>query len=413
TFFYLGYGRQIPNIQLDDKVVVLLLDQSFGKTYETVKRISKETSARYFVVIGKKTGGFINFNPEKHTLAKSGIFQIDGLFENFSTKFLDKNSHKYDLSAEHYNAFMQYNDTLMISLAYPNRTIDLFNMSYKDLVKQEKKAEKKGIKNEITFRNDTAIVFAETKELQKDTIPTENVVAFIEGSDKKNEVIVVCAHYDHLGTFGKQIYYGADDNASGTASIMEMAGAFQQLANKGIRPHRSILFVAFSGEEIGLRGSDYFVSNCPVPIDSVVLNINLDMVGRNQDNKEKHSNTVFFLANGKQRKLLKRIAKNTGENNEALKVSLHPGFSERLMWKYSSDHYRFHRINIPTACFFTGLHPDYHTSRDTPDKINYEKLTEITKAGVVTLWQIANSKKKMTRKIEIPTKKSLIEKMMD
>ena len=413
SFFYLGYGCQIPNIQLYDKVVVLLLDQSFGKTYEIIKRISKETSARYFVVIFDKSSGIGIFNPNKHTLAQSGIFRIDGLFENFSTKFLEKNSHKYDLSAEHYKTFMQNDDTLMINLAYTNRTVDLFNLSHKELAKKEKTDARNGVKNDITFRNDTAIVFADTKELKKDTIPTENVVAFIEGSDKKNEVIVVSAHYDHIGAYGKKIFYGADDNASGTASIMEMAGALQHLANKGIRPSRSILFVALSGEEIGLRGSDYLVSNCPVPIDSVVLNLNFDMVGRNQDNNEKYNNTVYFLAYGKQRKLFKRITKNIGKKNDALNISFHPGFGNRFMWKFSSDHYRFKRINIPFGCFFTGLHPDYHTPRDTPDKINYEKLTEITKAGVVTLWQIANSKKKMIRNVKFPTKKNLIEKMMD
>jgi Zn-dependent M28 family amino/carboxypeptidase len=194
---------------------------------------------------------------------------------------------------------------------------------------------------------------------------------------------------------------------------MEMAQAFQQLANKGIKPRRSILFVALSGEEIGLRGSDYFVSNCPVPIDSVVLNMNFDMIGRNNKDNTKFENTVFFMAYGKYKRLFKRTVKSNDKNNKNLKVSFRPGFGKRMMWKFSSDHFRFKRRNIPVACFFTGSHPDYHTERDTPDKINYKKLTEITKMSAVTLWQIANSKKKLTGNIKTPTKRNIIERILD
>jgi Zn-dependent M28 family amino/carboxypeptidase len=141
--------------------------------------------------------------------------------------------------------------------------------------------------------------------------------------------------------------------------------------------------------------------------------MNLDMVGRNRAGEEKYNETVFFLANGKRKRMYKRMVKRNGKLNENLDISFHPGLDKRLIWTFSSDHFRFKRRNIPFITLFTGLHPDYHTSRDTPDKINYPKLTEITRVGVETLWQIANSDKNIQSRLKTPTTKNLIERLMD
>ncbi len=412
-FKYLGYGKNYKNLNLKDTVAILLLDKNLGKTYNHVKKIAAHSKAKFFLIFFPKAGLF-RYNPEKHPLTEiNKNDRLRALTYKFKDPFLPKHYMKYSNYADSLQSFMQNSDTIVMAFANPWETKRLFGLKYKKLKKLEKKITKGKSARTIKLINDTAICYINTKNYTLDTLKTENVIAYIEGTDKKDEVIIVSAHYDHVGKRGKHIYYGADDNASGTAAIMEMAAAFQKAAKKGVRPKRSIVFVAFSGEEVGLRGSDYFVDNCPVPIKNVVLNINLDMVGRNRENKDKYRQTAYIIANGKHSRFFKRKAKQASHDADSVELSKHPGFKERTTWAFSSDHFRFKRKNIPIACFFTGLHPDYHTTRDTPDKINYTKLTEITRVGYKMLWKVANTDKKLKVKVKHPKRQNFIEKMMD
>ena len=232
-----------------------------------------------------------------------------------------------------------------------------------------------------------------------------NAGALIEG--KTDETIVITAHYDHLGEEGLTTFYGADDNASGTSAVMELARVFAEMKKDGFVPEKNILFLLVSAEEMGLYGSEYFVRNEGENIKNYVLNINLDMIGRStkynvlsalakrseeiEYKPEEDLETedyVYVLAAGKTKRNLLRNVSNIGKKYD-FQIDRTPGILEKLTYKTSSDHKNFYDKNVPILVFFTGLHPDYHTPFDTPEKIDYENLHTITKIIFQTILQNA------------------------
>ncbi|PKP18870.1 MAG: hypothetical protein CVU05_12610 [Bacteroidetes bacterium HGW-Bacteroidetes-21] len=213
-----------------------------------------------------------------------------------------------------------------------------------------------------------------------DSIPTENVVCIAEGKSKENEVVVVGAHYDHVGrNYKGEINYGADDNASGTASVIEIARMISENRKKNILPGKSIMMVAFTGEEEGLIGSEAFLINAPMFNYSVSAMINMDMIGRSDDKHSHNETFTYGLALGsKKRKLYKKVFK-ASEEIHGTNIVEKPGMVNKLLYIFGSDHHAFARRNIPSFVFFTGLHDDYHTPADTPDKIRYPNNTAIAR----------------------------------
>ena len=229
-----------------------------------------------------------------------------------------------------------------------------------------------------------------TKLLLKATVeakrhPLQNVVAYIEGSDSllKDEYVVISAHYDHLGTSDDgDIYYGADDNGSGTSSLLEIAAALK--ANR-VAPRRSIVFLHVSGEEMGLLGSRYFATYPPVQLPNIVADLNIDMVGRNDPD------SIYVIGTN----MLSWDLHNIGE----AAVRLIPDFNISYRYNdpndpnrfyYRSDHYNFARLNIPITFWFAGIHEDYHRSSDTVDKIDLTKLRKVAQLVYLTAWEVAN-----------------------
>lgn len=224
-----------------------------------------------------------------------------------------------------------------------------------------------------------------------ETLPdSENIMAFIQGSEKPNEIIVVSAHYDHVGMKNGEVYNGADDDGSGTVAVMEIAEAFQEAKKKGYGPKRSILFLHVTGEEHGLFGSEYY-SNHPVyPLANTVADLNIDMIGRD-DPENRGKQYVYVIGSEMLSSELKKI--NEAANDKTVKLELNykyddPKDPQRLY--YRSDHYNFAKHNIPVAFFFDGIHEDYHKPTDTPDKIDYDLLTKRTKLVFTTAWELAN-----------------------
>jgi Zn-dependent M28 family amino/carboxypeptidase len=208
--------------------------------------------------------------------------------------------------------------------------------------------------------------------MEKVSRSAHNVIAVLPGADPRlrEEVIVVGAHYDHLGLGGHgsrdsaaegRIHYGADDNASGTAVLMALAAGMSRLAEK---PPRTILFAAFAGEELGLYGSRHFVAHPPVPLSAVKTMINLDMVGRMRDNQV----TVSGAGSAKE---LQALIEETARS---------VGITARISPRNTggSDHTPFRQIGIPALHFHTGLHEDYHRPTDVWEKLNVEGMVKIT-----------------------------------
>ncbi len=219
---------------------------------------------------------------------------------------------------------------------------------------------------------------------------SENILAFIEGTEKPNEIIVISAHYDHVGMKDGVIYNGADDDGSGTVALMEIAEAFNKAKKSGKAPKRSILILHVTGEEIGLVGSKYYSENPIFPLENTVANLNIDMIGRS-DAENKGKNYVYVIGSEMLSSELKKI--NEAANNKMTKLELNykyddPKDPQRLY--YRSDHYNFAKNNIPAAFYFDGIHEDYHKPTDDPDKIDYDLLQKRTQLVFATAWELAN-----------------------
>jgi Zn-dependent M28 family amino/carboxypeptidase len=235
-----------------------------------------------------------------------------------------------------------------------------------------------------------------TEHLREGINPSENVVAFIKGSEKPNEVIVISAHYDHLGMNNGTIYYGADDDGSGTVAMLEIAKAFQQAVSAGNGPKRSLLFLHVTGEEKGLLGSKYY-TNFPIfPLKNTVTNLNIDMIGRVDAAHINNPDFVYLIGSNKLSSELHNLSENI--NSTFTKLKLDYKYNEEddpNRFYYRSDHYNFAKNNVPIIFYFNGTHEDYHKTSDTPDKINYEMLTKRTQLIFYTAWEIANREKRI------------------
>lgn len=226
---------------------------------------------------------------------------------------------------------------------------------------------------------------------RRGTLPdSENILAFIEGSEKPEEIIVISAHYDHVGMMNGVVYNGADDDGSGTAGIMEIAEAFQYAKKTGNGPKRSILFLHVTGEEHGLHGSRFYAENPVFPIKNTVVNLNIDMIGRD-DPENRGKDYVYLIGSEMLSKELKIISEDANKRTTNLILNYKyddKNDPERLY--YRSDHYNFAKNGIPVIFYFDGIHEDYHQPTDTPDKIDYELLKKRTQLVFATAWELAN-----------------------
>ncbi|MBE50515.1 MAG: peptidase M28 [Flavobacteriales bacterium] len=230
---------------------------------------------------------------------------------------------------------------------------------------------------------------------KKNIVKGENVLGFIEGSDKKEEILILTAHYDHLGKHENKIYNGADDDASGTAAIMEIAEAFVKAKKEGNGPRRSVLIMAVSGEEKGLLGSKYYTDNPIFPLEKTVANLNVDMIGRIDDWHD-HENYVYLIGSDMLSKDLHEISEEV--NNEYMSIELDYTFNKEddpNRYYYRSDHYNFAKNNIPVIFYFNGIHEDYHKETDTIEKIRFRKVKRITQLIFLTAWEIVNREERI------------------
>ncbi len=212
-------------------------------------------------------------------------------------------------------------------------------------------------------------------------VGTQNVVGIIPGTGAEGEVVVIGGHYDHVGMMKSHpdsvrdfIYNGADDNASGTSCVMAVAKAMASMKKP---PERTVLFILFAGEEKGLFGSRYYVSHPLLPLEKTVAMLNLDMVSRNGADS-------LYLTGGT---ISPDIAKIIRKENRKPKMVL----TNDDNFMGGSDHYPFYKENIPFIFFFSGLHKDYHTVRDNPDRVDCNKAARVSRLAFRTALHIANS----------------------
>ncbi|WP_339610730.1 M28 family metallopeptidase [uncultured Planktosalinus sp.] len=223
---------------------------------------------------------------------------------------------------------------------------------------------------------------------------SENIIAFVEGSEKPNEVVIVTAHYDHVGIDKDgNIFNGADDDGSGTVALMLMAKAFQKAKNDGNGPKRSIAFLHVTGEEIGLVGSRFYTENPIFPLENTIANLNIDMIGRIDPNKKETPEYIYLIGSDKLSQELHQVSETV--NNTFVNLELDYTFNadnDPNRFYYRSDHYNFAKNNIPVIFYFSGVHEDYHKITDTADKIEYKLYEKRARLVFHTAWELANRK---------------------
>lgn len=240
--------------------------------------------------------------------------------------------------------------------------------------------------------------------VERHIVPDRNVVAMLEGSDPrlKNEWVIVSAHFDHDGVNGTQILNGADDNGSGTVALLEIADAYALAAKEGHRPKRSVLFVAWNSEERGLLGAWAYTEQPLAPLTSIAAVLNMDMIGRNEEvqvgggprfnglevqTAESNANALNVMGYARAPDVAAVIEKaNAGIGLELKKR--YDNNSSNLVRR--SDQWPFLQRGVPALGFMTGLHPDYHTQYDRPEKINYAKMEKIARLIHQASWDLAN-----------------------
>ena len=246
-------------------------------------------------------------------------------------------------------------------------------------------------------------------------VPDRNVVAAVEGGDAqlRDEWVILGAHLDHDGADGTQIFNGADDNGSGTVALLEIAEAYAEAVRAGQRPRRSVLFASWNSEERGLLGSWAYTEQPLVPLDRTAAVINMDMIGRNEEIPPNGGNRFQGLP-------LQSAQSNVNALNvlgysyapelvdEVMRANASFGFDVKPRYDNvsatllsRSDQWPFLLHGVPAIWFFSGLHPDYHTPADRPDKINYPKMTRIARLAHQTSWALAqrDSRPKLSRPV--------------
>jgi Zn-dependent M28 family amino/carboxypeptidase len=234
-----------------------------------------------------------------------------------------------------------------------------------------------------------------TKALkERQVVRARNVIALLEGSDPKlkDEYVVISGHYDHVGVVQGRIYRGADDNTSGTIGVLESARAYTQ---GKVRPRRSIMFIAFDAEEAAMLGSGYLAENPVLPLNKAVADLNMDMIGRDEDTPtwklttdqtNNSVNLVGTLYNPDLRRIIERNNQSIG-----LQLDFKTDTTDPEEWFDRSDQIVFATKSVPMVLFNTGEHRDYHTENDTWDRINYPKLEKIIRLVFLTSVELANS----------------------
>lgn len=225
-----------------------------------------------------------------------------------------------------------------------------------------------------------------------------NVLGLLEGTDLKQEIVVISGHYDHDGISADgTIFPGADDNGSGTVGVLELAKVFSEAKKAGKAPRRSILFIGFAAEEKGLLGSQFYSENPVFPLSSTVTCLNMDMIGRIDDKHlNGNHNYLHVIGSDKLSSELAEINKKANELYTQMELDyMYDDPKDNMRIYYRSDQYNFAKHNIPVTFYFSGLHPHYHTPDDTVDKINFPMMVKREQLVFHVAWEIANRDKRL------------------
>ncbi len=372
-----GYSI-LPNEQIRGRGVALFLDTDnrefiFYSNQDWNEKTEKQ------VLLAQKAG------------AKAVFFILPNA-DNFKINAKRLQKSKY-LNREFYT--LKTKKSIPVYFLSMQTAAQLFDYSQLEWQQIEEQFRAKKIPSKLPYSS----ISIEIKKENLETIKTENIIGFVEGTNLKNEVIIISAHYDHLGKTNEQTNYfaGADDNASGVAALMELAKVFALAKKEGFAPKRSILFLATTAEEIGMLGSSYYADIAPIfPISNTITNLNIDMIGReyNLKNKYPNNNYVSIVGSDWLSPLLHQTHQQANERFTKLNLDYtYNSKSHPENFFYRSDQYSFAKYDIPIIFYTSPDHNDYHKISDTAEKIDYQRVEKITKLIFHTTWQLANQEK--------------------
>ena len=382
-----GYGIETEkysdykNIDVNGKAIIILNGEPKDKKGNYLASGSKEpldwaSSWKKKAALARKKGAKI-------------IFAVQD--ENEFKKYLDQYGNYFKNGVMSNNDGSDLPDNSVIFLKNGNVLKDFFKLKPKKIKKELKKITK-GRRPDI---KNTTIKIKADKDI--DTIKTENVLGYIEGTDKKDELIVISSHYDHIGINPDgQINNGADDDGSGTTAVLELAEAFGTAKSLGYGPRRSILFMTVTGEEKGLLGSEFYTEHPVFPLSSTICDLNIDMIGRQDDAHQNNADYIYLIGSDKLSSDLHKISEDMNKKYSHLSLDYtYNNENDPNRFYYRSDHYNFAKNGIPVIFYFNGVHSDYHKPTDDVDKINFQKMEKITRLVFYTAWDLANREEKI------------------
>lgn len=353
-----GSDSDLAKVDIRDKAVLIFFDGNASITNNPILSNLLDKGAKRLLVAIEKTEDFT---------------RISGLVKRFSGGRLGLENPKTE-------------ETTGSFIVSPDMAGKFFNTTNDKLIKAWESKQLSKIKS-------TSIQYSIQQSVA--SVNSENILGYLEGTDKKDEVVVVTAHYDHIGIStraeGDKINNGADDDGSGTVAVLAMAKAFAQAKKEGNGPRRSILFMTVTGEEKGLLGSEYYSEHPVYPLDKTVVNLNIDMIGRRDPQHKGSAPYVYIIGSDRLSSELHTLSEKTNKTYTNLAFDYlynaedHP---DRIY--YRSDHWNFAKKNVPIVFYFDGIHEDYHKPSDEVDKIEFDLLAIRAKNVFHLTWEIAN-----------------------
>ncbi len=379
---YLGYGID------DDKYSDYKKNDVAGKVIMINKgEPLKKDSTSWLTGTSEMSDWTTDINKKLEVAKKNGV-KLVLIIEDDIKKMLGENRRKLLGSVLSLGDLTKEKITIA-NHAYISSTIakEIIGEKTKKVIKSRKRSNKKGKACDVKLT--TPFVMNMNKEAT--VLNGSNILGYIEGTDKKDEVVIVSAHYDHLGMRGDDIYNGADDNGSGTTTVLELAEAFRLAESAGFGPRRSVAFLLVTGEEKGLLGSEYYSENPIFDLKKTVADVNIDMVGRVDEKYTNNPNYIYVIGSDRLSTDLHKL--NEAANKKYAGLTLDYTYNSEEdpnRFYFRSDHYNFAKKGVPAIFFFNGVHADYHKTTDTIDKINFEKMAKVGRLIFHTTWEIAN-----------------------
>lgn len=388
---FAGYANNenLKGLNFQDKSI-FFFSESTKASIEKIKEISKTQSIKTFIVgipFGKKLKSKL-FTSEINDL--QSFTELFFFYNYFTTEY--RSEHDFSLLKTNNKVIpdLKVNSDIDIKVLFvPEELAEgLFLTDLKKL-KRLSKSTNPTEYNKLLDIESSYYSYIVDYNPNKETIKTENVLGYFD-CKSSDETIIIGAHYDHVGiNLNGSINYGADDNASGTTAILQLAEILSKPNLYNLKLNKDIILIAYTAEELGLLGSEYFVENLTIPMANIDVLINVDMIGRNMNDLSENNNRVFVL-NWKGGKKYTQNLNNLNSRYTKLIIDNNPGDRDKTLWTYGSDHYSFVKKNISSITYFTALHNDYHTPKDSPEKINYNKLERIIELIILNVIDIAS-----------------------